>query len=497
MNGITKGFEIPSNIESDPLPPNYKNHRSSLQHFKAVSSKLDRELAEGKIAGPFPTKPPGVILSPLAAVPKKDSNDIRIIHDLSFPLGNSVNSHIPRELCRVEYELFDVCLDIVLKIGRGCLMAKTDIKTAFRILPISPLSYHLLGFSWDGSYFVEKALPMGCSLSCNKFELFSNAIQWILTNKMNVKHMSHILDDFLFFGHPSSNECNLALQSFLHLSTSLNIPIKHEKTVLPTTRAQLHGLIVDSNQMLVILPQDKKDKAIQLLNQMSKQKSATLNQLQILIGTLQFATKAIISGRTFLRRLIDLTKGIKGKHHHIRLNTEARLDIKMWLSFLVSFNGKRIISPQYWVESSHLRFFSDASGSGFAAINGSSWFMGTFPPSWKNVNIATKELLPITLSFRMWSTKLKGSNLIFMVDNMSVVNILQSQTSNDPEIMNLLRPMVVSSMINDVQFYAFHIPGKSNTIADLMSRFQVQKAKNLAPWLDPLPLDIPHQWLPW
>lgn len=266
---------------------------------------------------------------------------------------------------------------------------------------------------------------------------------------------------------------------------------------MPTTRAQLHGLIVDSNQMLVILPQDKKDKAIQLLNQMSKQKSATLNQLQILIGTLQFATKAIISGRTFLRRLIDLTKGIKGKHHHIRLNTEARLDIKMWLSFLVSFNGKRIISPQYWVKSSHLRFFSDASGSGFAAINGSSWFMGTFPPSWKNVNIATKELLPITLSFRMWSTKLKGSNLIFMVDNMSIVNILQSQTSKDPEIMNLLRPMVVSSMINDVQFYAFHIPGKSNTIADLMSRFQVQKAKNLAPWLDPLPLDIPHQWLPW
>ena len=97
----------------------------------------------------------------------------------------------------------------------------------------------------------------------------------------------------------------------------------------------------------------------------------------------------------------------------------------------------------------------------------------------------------------MWAPRLKNHNLIFMVDNMSIVDILQSQTSKDPHIMSLLHPMVVTSMIHNVQFYAYHIPGKHNNVADLLSRFQVQKALSLAPWLDPLPVQVPQDWLPW
>jgi len=256
-------------------------------------------------------------------------------------------------------------------------------------------------------------------------------------------------------------------------------------------------MLVDTNKMEVILPPDKRLRAIQLLQSTYKKKSVTLNELQSLIGTLQFACKAICSGRTFLRRLIDLTKGVVSKHHHIRLNKEARLDLKMWLNFLTSFNGKLIISKNHWVNSSHLRFYSDASGAGYAAISGSSWIQGAFPKSWERVNIATKELLPITLAFRMWAPKLKAVNIIFMVDNMAVVDILQSQTSRDPEIMNLLRPMVVTAMVHNIQFYAYHIPGKVNTLADLISRFQMQKALTIAPWLDRVQTQVNSEWLPW
>ena len=54
-----------------------------------------------------------------------------------------MNSHIDHDICLVEYELIDHCLEIILGVGRGCLMAKADIKSAFRILPISPQSYHV------------------------------------------------------------------------------------------------------------------------------------------------------------------------------------------------------------------------------------------------------------------------------------------------------------------------------------------------------------------
>ena len=302
---------------------------------------------------------------------------------------------------------------------------------------------------------------------------------------------------FLFFGHPGTTECSSSLKAFMQLSKSLNIPIKGEKTVLPTTEAQLHGLTVDTVNMLVILPPDKKQKCIDLLNSLSHRKTATLNELQSLIGTLQFATKAIIAGRTFLRRLIDITKGVVSKNHHIRLNNEARCDIAMWLSFLENFNGKTIISKNFWVNSFSLKFYSDASGAGYAGVNGDQWFQGEFPPEWKSVNIAVKELLPVALSFRMWAPRLKGKNIIFMVDNRAIVDVLQSQTSRDPHIMSILRPMVVASMVNNVQFYSYHIPGKHNTIADLISRFQVGKAKLIAPWLASSPTQVPLQWLPW
>ena len=99
---------------------------------------------------------------PLAAMPKKDSGEIRII-TIHFPLGDSVNSHIDHDIGHVEYELLDHCLEIILGVGRGCLMAKADKKSAYRILPISPQSYHLLGFSWENQWWVVKFLPLGLS----------------------------------------------------------------------------------------------------------------------------------------------------------------------------------------------------------------------------------------------------------------------------------------------------------------------------------------------
>ena len=40
-------------------------------------------------------------------------------------------------------------------------MAKTDIQDAFRIIPINPSDYHLLGFSWNDQFYYDKCLPTG------------------------------------------------------------------------------------------------------------------------------------------------------------------------------------------------------------------------------------------------------------------------------------------------------------------------------------------------
>ena len=82
-------------------------------------------------------------------------------------------------------------------------------------------------------------LPMGCSVSFQTFEALSCALQWICMNKFRVSSMSHILDDFIFFGPPRSGQCQFNLDAFFTLCRSRNLLVKHAKTVLPTSAPTL------------------------------------------------------------------------------------------------------------------------------------------------------------------------------------------------------------------------------------------------------------------
>jgi hypothetical protein len=49
-------------------------------------------------------------------------------------------------------------------------LAKTDIKSAFRLLRVSPSEFDQLGFSFDNKFYFDKCLPFGASISCSLFE---------------------------------------------------------------------------------------------------------------------------------------------------------------------------------------------------------------------------------------------------------------------------------------------------------------------------------------
>ena len=138
------GFRIPCSLAS--VPPVARNLRSALRHPLVVSDKLHKEVALGRMAGPFSEVPVrDLVVSPLGVVPKKEPNKFRLIHHLSFPKGGSVNDAIDPEACTVSYISFDAAVAWVRHYGRGALMAKSDIEAAFRLLPVHPDSFRLLG----------------------------------------------------------------------------------------------------------------------------------------------------------------------------------------------------------------------------------------------------------------------------------------------------------------------------------------------------------------
>ena len=72
---------------------------------------------------------------------KKTPDEFRLIHHLSYPRGSSVNDGIDSEHTRVCY-IVDDAIKIFKLTDPGCFLAKTDIKNAFRIIPIRPDDYY-------------------------------------------------------------------------------------------------------------------------------------------------------------------------------------------------------------------------------------------------------------------------------------------------------------------------------------------------------------------
>lgn len=70
-------------------------------------------------------------------------------------------------------------VSIVSKLETNALIAKIDIKSAFRLLPCYPGDFNLLGFKIGSKYFIDTCMPMGCSISYSTFETISTFKHWL------------------------------------------------------------------------------------------------------------------------------------------------------------------------------------------------------------------------------------------------------------------------------------------------------------------------------
>ena len=179
-----------------------------------------------------------------------------MIHHLSFPKGQSVNDGIPVEYSHVQYARIDDAIKLIKEVGQGCYLAQTDIKSAFRNIPIRPEDYPLLGMTWQEQFYFDKCMPMGCSSSCRTFEWFSTALEWVAQNKLGIQYILHILDDFLIIAH-TAGLCEAQLTSFLDFCKDLGVPMAPEKTIGLKTVLSFAGIELDTWKFEARLPQEK------------------------------------------------------------------------------------------------------------------------------------------------------------------------------------------------------------------------------------------------
>ena len=62
----------------------------------------------------------------------------RLILDLSHPVGLSVNDGIDEKLSSLSYVSVDDIVNTILSLGQGTMLAKIDVRNAYRVIPVHP-----------------------------------------------------------------------------------------------------------------------------------------------------------------------------------------------------------------------------------------------------------------------------------------------------------------------------------------------------------------------
>ena len=157
----------------------------------------------------------------------------------------------------------------------------------------------------------------------------------------------HYLDDFFTAGS-TATACAENLEQTIRVCNDLGAPVKPEKVDGPVKDITFLGIHINSNNMTVSLPPEKKEELRRNIKDFVNKKKATKRELLSLIGKLSFACKVLPAGRIFLRRMIDLSTTVKELHHHIYLSQDFAKDLQWWRQILPGWSGSAIILEPEW-----------------------------------------------------------------------------------------------------------------------------------------------------
>ena len=380
-----------------------------------------------------------------------------------------MNDGIDSELCSLSYTTVDHVAEVAVGLGPGALLAKVDIESAYRLIPVHPDDRPLQAVRWRDHISVDPMLPFAPKI----FNAVADVLHWHL-QRSGIRQIHHYLDDFIVLAPPQSPQCQQDLTTLQRECSCLGVPIASHKTEGPTTCLVFLGIEIDTVAGELRLPDEKLRRLQSTLLKWGDKRACTRRELESLVGLLNHACKVVRAGRSFLRRMLDLlhygtSRNRCGGRTPIRLNTGFRADLAWWQSFVSLWNGTSFLPTPQQLPVHQVT--SDASGHwGCGAWSGENWFQVPWDVNALDLPITVKELLPILLAGVLWGRSWRNHQVVCHCDNQAIVACLRSRTSKHKGIMHLLRALVFIEAFNQFHLIPCYIYTRANHLADDLSR---------------------------
>ena len=174
---------------------------SARKQASVVEDYLTKERAAGCFIGPLVA--PSLHINRFGVIPKGHSKEKwSLITDLSHPPGDSVNDGVNPQLCSLPCHSGHSCISNSF-LRTWFTMAKVDIESAYRLIPVHLDDHPFLAVTWHGKTFCDGMLPFGLRSAPKIFTAVADALEWC-TREQKVSQIYHYLDDFIIVGPPDS-----------------------------------------------------------------------------------------------------------------------------------------------------------------------------------------------------------------------------------------------------------------------------------------------------
>ena len=373
-------------------------------------------------------------------------------------------------------------------------MFKADIKDAFKLVPVRPEQWRLLGFCWQGSFYYQVSLAFGSRSSPRIFNDLADCLECLFQAEARDTFVRHYLDDFFGIGYRDGRGALETYDRLRAICREIGVPLVEKKCCAPARRMELLGVVLDTQTMTIALPENKMTALHQAVKDVAGKRKCTQRELLSVVGRLVHASKCVPPGRAFTRRLLDAAHSVSGLGHRVRITAEVRADLRWWETFLPLWNGAFPLVPPSGDQSPHVVLHTDSSRWGMGAWCDCQWWMMEWPEQIQQdeaPSMTWLELVPVMTACVVWGKQWAGRRVRIYSDNMGVVGVWGRGWSGDERIMALVRQLLFLTARRQFILDVKYVRTKENGAADALSRNDVVRFRGLRPNAALRPTEVP------
>lgn len=354
-------------------PTKSTNAPSSFEFGPHVSDAIADWIKKGFAYGPvLPEEvPPDAKINGIMCRPKPNGS-VRIILNLSAPVGNSVNEGIDESKFPATMSSTTKWLRVLNRAGRECRMVKIDWADAYKHVAVRRQDMSLQWFMWLGMAFCELCLIFGSKSSVGIYDRLAKVVLFIACGvaRMDRTMTCQHLDDCAAAAPKGAVVLEEFDQAFKSISEKLGITLAPrddpEKSFGPSTRGVVFGVYYDTVAWTWAIPKEKYIRILHQLQEGIEADCVSQEYMMSVAGRIINIKPLVPSGKYNVDLILKAAAASQIKTDRVLVSSGLRSQLRFWFTMIQVCSGRvKIPDPDMRPPAWALDMYTDASGGGF------------------------------------------------------------------------------------------------------------------------------------